>query len=161
MKIRKACSADIDKQMELFDYARSFMRSTGNMNQWTNGYPSREVIEQDVASGNSYVCIDDEEEILATFYFRQGEDPTYTYIEDGHWLNDKPYGVVHRLAGGGKVKGLGQYCLDWCYTQCPNIRVDTHADNIVMQSLLRKCGFSYCGIIYLANGDPRVAFQKS
>ena len=160
MKIRKACLADVDRQLQLFDYARNFMRSTGNMHQWTNGYPSREVIEKDIASGNSYVCVDDTNDIVATFCFWQGEDPTYAYIEGGCWLNDAPYGVVHRLAGGGKVKGLGQYCLDWCYEHCHNIRVDTHADNIVMQSLLEKCGYLRCGIIYLANGDPRVAFQK-
>ncbi len=160
MKIRKASLADVDRQMLLFDYARAFMRSTGNMHQWTDGYPSREVIEKDIASGNSYVCVDDTNDIVATFCFWQGEDPTYAYIEGGSWLNDAPYGVVHRLAGGGKLKGLGQYCLDWCYEHCPNIRVDTHADNIVMQSLLEKCGYLRCGIIYLANGDPRVAFQK-
>ena len=160
MKIRKACLADVEAQMELFDYARSFMRSTGNMHQWTNGYPSREVLEKDIAAGNSYVCVDDEQELVATFCFFQEKDPTYDYIEGRYWLNDEPYGVVHRLAGGGKVKGLGRFCLDWCYDRCPNIRVDTHADNVVMQSLLEKCGFVRCGIIYLSNGDPRVAFHK-
>ena len=29
-----------------------------------------------------------------------------------------------------------------------------------MQHLLEKHGFSYCGIIYLANGDPRLAYQR-
>lgn len=69
MKIRKAASTDIEKQLEVFDFARSIMRNTGNMNQWTDGYPSREVVENDIAAGNSYVCIDDSGEIVATFCF--------------------------------------------------------------------------------------------
>lgn len=161
MKIRKASLADVDRQLRVFDYARSIMRSTGNMDQWTDGYPSRKVVENDIAASNSYVCIDDSEEIVATFCFWQGNDPTYDYIENGQWLNNLPYGVVHRLAGSGKIKGIGTYCLEWCIQQCHNIRVDTHRDNWVMQSVLKKNGYTECGIIYLANGSPRVAFQKS
>ena len=160
MKIRKAASTDIDKQLGVFDFDRSIMRNTGNMNQWTDGYPSREVVENDIAAGNSYVCIDDSGEIVATFCFWKGNDPTYAYIENGQWLNGEPYGVVHRLATSGKVKGIGTYCLEWCFQQCHNIRVDTHHDNWVMQSVLKKNGYTECGVIYLANGSPRVAFQK-
>ena len=29
-----------------------------------------------------------------------------------------------------------------------------------MRNGLKKLGFTYCGIIYLENGDPRLAFQK-
>lgn len=152
--------ADVQRQLELFDIARSVMRNTGNMEQWTNGYPSQEVIEGDIVAGHSYVCMDDEGEMVATFCFWQGKDDTYDYIENGKWLNDKPYGVVHRLAGSGKIKGIGSYCLQWCFDRCCNIRVDTHRDNWVMQSVLRKNGFTECGIIYLKNGAPRVAFQK-
>ncbi len=161
MEIRKATLADVDRQLNVFDYARSIMRSTGNMNQWTDGYPSRKVVENDIAAGNSYVCIDDSGEIVATFCFWKGNDPTYNYIENGRWLNSLPYGVVHRIAGNGKIKGIGKYCLEWCFLQCPNIRVDTHRDNWVMQSVLKKNGYTECGIIYLADGSPRVAFKKS
>jgi hypothetical protein len=41
-----------------------------------------------------------------------------------------------------------------------NIRIDTHRDNVPMLSLLDKSGFERCGIIYLKNGDERIAFQK-
>ena len=40
------------------------------------------------------------------------------------------------------------------------IRIDTHRDNKIMQHNLLKYGFTYCGIIYLANGDERLAYQK-
>jgi RimJ/RimL family protein N-acetyltransferase len=38
--------------------------------------------------------------------------------------------------------------------------VDTHQDNVVMQRILEKLGFTYCGIIFVANGTPRLAYQK-
>jgi len=160
MKIRKTCTTDIDVLLKIFDQAKHLMQTTGNANQWINGYPSREVIENDVAGGNSYVCIDDDEEIVGTFFFSMNIEPTYEMITDGQWLNDKPYGTLHRLAGSGKVKGIGTYCLEWCFSQHPNVRVDTHRDNRIMQSILKKNGYRECGIIHLASGAPRLAFQK-
>lgn len=51
-------------------------------------------------------------------------------------------------------------CLQNCYEQIPNLRADTHRDNHILQYILKKHGFKYCGIILLANGDERLAFQK-
>jgi RimJ/RimL family protein N-acetyltransferase len=42
----------------------------------------------------------------------------------------------------------------------PNLKIDTHRDNIPMQKVLKRNGFSECGIIYIENGDERIAFQK-
>lgn len=42
----------------------------------------------------------------------------------------------------------------------PNIRIDTHHDNRVMQHLLTKHGFTYCGLIYLKSGAERLAYQR-
>ena len=78
----------------------------------------------------------------------------------GGWLNEKPYGVIHRIASSGKVGGVFSACLEWCSRYVDNIRIDTHRDNRVMQELLLRHGFRRCGIIYLANGDERIAFQK-
>lgn len=52
-------------------------------------------------------------------------------------------------------------CLDWCFQQIPNIRVDTHEANVPMQKLLMKNDYQKCGIIYVNDGTPRVAFQKT
>ena len=41
-----------------------------------------------------------------------------------------------------------------------SIKVDTHEDNQAMQRSLIKNGFDYCGVIYLADGSKRVAFEK-
>lgn len=160
MKIRHTTTNDLNAVLPVFDIARNTMRLNGNLKQWTNGYPSIEQLVADIQSGNSYVCVDEGDEIVATFYFSTSGEPTYSYIEGGSWLNDKPYGVVHRIAGSGKVRGVGAYCINWCFEQLPNIRIDTHRDNKIMQNLLYKLDYKYCGVIYLANGDERLAFQK-
>ena len=99
--------------------------------------------------------------ICGTFAFIIGDDPTYRILEHGHWLNQAPYGTIHRLASSGSVKGIFSTCLAWCLAQIPNIRIDTHQDNLVMQHLLEKNGFHKCGIIYVEDNSPRLAYQKS
>ena len=172
LEIRKAKVEDIDSIMAIYERARRFMAQTGNPNQWGNEKPYREWIEHDIEVGKSYVCVkkisdevleknitEENEMIAAVFYFAKEEDPTYGIIYEGQWLNEKPYGVIHRIASAGIVKGAGEYCLRWALGVCGNLRIDTHKDNIVMQTLLKKIGFQECGIIHLADGAPRLAYQ--
>lgn len=162
MRIRPTTIDDIEQVMPVYELAKRFMRQNGNLLQWTGGYPSREILEADIAADSSFVCLDDTQSIVGTFCFRYGTapEPTYATIYGGAWLNDKPYGVIHRIASAGKVGGIFAACLDWCRGYVDNIRIDTHRDNRVMQELLIRHGFSRCGIIYLANGDERIAFQR-
>ena len=164
MEIRKSTEQDFEKMMELYDHARDFMAKHGNPNQWgPTHWPPEQLIHQDIAKGNSYVCVHDGR-IVGTFFFLCGSDiePTYCTIEDGAWHDDSAYGVVHRLAGDGSVKGIGAFCLNWAYEQCGHLRVDTHGDNKVLQNLLQKLGFTHCGTIYVQEGNyPRLAYEKS
>ena len=164
MEIRHSTKNYFYEIMNIYEFARRFMAKQGNPNQWgPTNWPPEELIQSDIADGKSYVCIC-EDRIVGTFFFDQGKDiePTYRVIEDGVWLDDSPYGVVHRLAGDGSVKGIGKFCLEWAFKQCGHLRVDTHEDNRVMQNLLNKCGFVYCGIIHVEkDGYPRLAYEKS
>ena len=160
IKIRKAKVEDIDRLMEIFSVAREFMKSTGNANQWINGYPQKEFILEEIENNHCYACVTAEGKIVATFCFIKGPDSTYSYIEDGEWPNDSPYYVIHRVASDGSVKGIFGPCVEWCTRISPCIRVDTHHDNKVMQHLLEKNGFKRCGIIYVSNGTPRIAYQR-
>ena len=163
MEIRKSTEKDFAAIMEIYAYARSFMAEHGNPNQWgPTNWPPEELIHSDIAAGNSYVCTDGEK-VVGTFYFIYGKDidPTYAVIEDGEWMDDGPYGVIHRLAGDGSVKGIGEACINWVFDQCGHLRVDTHGDNKVVQNLLKKLGFTHCGTIYVEEDDyPRLAFEK-
>ncbi len=160
MEIRKSTYDDVYRMLEIFKGAREFMKENGNPNQWGEAYPPKSLLLQDIEEGNSYVCIKDGI-IVGTFYYKEGEDPTYKKIYDGQWLNDKPYGVVHRIATARGTRGVGSFCLDWCFNQSGNLKIDTHRDNIPMQRLLAKLGFNRCGIIYIENGEERIAYQKT
>ncbi len=164
MVIRHSTEKDLYRIMEIYEHARHFMAEHGNPNQWgPTNWPPETLIHSDIVNGNSYVCICDER-IVGTFFFQCGKDiePTYRKIEDGRWLDDSAYGVIHRLAGDGTVKGIGKFCIDWAYGQCGHLRMDTHGDNQVMQNILKKSGFIYCGTIYVTEDCyPRLAYEKS
>lgn len=161
MQIRKATPKDIPNIMAIYDHARNYMRENGNDQQWINGYPSRMTVEVDIAFGRCYLCVDEQDAPLAVFCFTVGEDPTYLKIYEGEWLNDEPYGVIHRLGVMSHRGGVATFCFEWCAAQHANIRVDTHRINIPMQKCLIKNGYTYCGIIYIADGTERLAYQRT
>ena len=162
MTIRQTTSADIETIMAIYRHARTFMADHGNPTQWgPRKWPHRELILQDLEQGKSYVC-EHEGYIAGTFFFDSGSDiePTYRMLE-GSWSSDQPYGVIHRIASAGIVRGFGEFCIDWAMLRCGYLRIDTHKDNVVMRNLLEKCGFRYCGIIYVENGtSPRMGYDR-
>lgn len=158
MRIRKTQIEDFEKVQDIYAYAREQMRKNGNPTQWGENRPPKDSIRKDILEGNHYV-MEEDGEIVAVFSFIVGEDPTYLEIEDGQWLNDLPYGTIHKLAAGSKGKGIFQKCLDFCRSICDEIRVDTHKDNLIMQKLAERNGFVRCGIIYVDDGTPRIAYQ--
>ena len=114
MIIRPATYNDIDEAARIYDLARSFMKETGNPNQWPGSYPGAKEIKDGVDQKTGYVCCDGEE-IVATFHFEaDADDPTYRKIFEGEWKNDLPYGVIHRIA----VKYHGRGIVDFCFNEC-------------------------------------------
>ena len=159
MVIRKTTEADLARIAEIYENAKCFMRETGNPNQWNQGTPNIDTARADMERGVGYVVVEDDE-IVATFMFTLEGEPTYAKIYEGEWLNDAPYGVIHRIAVAEQGRGIIGFCIDQCFSRCQNLRIDTHRDNLPMQRALQKRGFQYCGIIYLENGDERLAYQK-
>jgi hypothetical protein len=146
--------------MEVFTAAKEIMVADGNMRQWVNGYPSLKVVQSDMEKNGGYV-IEDNGKIVAYFAFLPSPEPTYSKIYEGKWLDNKqPYHVIHRIASFPEVHGIFQFIMEFCFAQEHNIRIDTHRDNHIMQHNILKHGFQYCGIILLANGDERMAYQK-
>ncbi|MBR2860506.1 MAG: N-acetyltransferase [Clostridia bacterium] len=159
LNISLAKEEQIDEIMSVYAFARGFMAQTGNPNQWGKTYPEKETLLEDVRNNRLYT-VNSGGEIVGAFMFYVGIEPTYKIIR-GAWQNDEEYGVIHRVASGGKVKGVFSALLDFCLTKTNHLRIDTHQDNVVMQSVLAKHGFTKCGIIYLANGDERIAYEKT
>ena len=148
MNIRQTRQEDLAEVMAMYDYARRFMQEHGNGNQWINGYPSEELISNEIKASHSFVCENEQGELVGTFCYIEGIDPTYLKIYEGEWLNDEPYAVIHRMASNGKQKGISTECLKWAFAHCDNIRIDTHRDNIVMQNLLKKQEIA--SVLYIA-----------
>ena len=159
MEIRKTRPEEIDEIMEIYDIARQVMRNSGNLKQWINGYPARELISDDIANGYSYVLVENRE-IQAVFSLIGGEDPTYKVIENGEWLNSEPYMTIHRIASKGKLRHASDICYRWAMEKTENLRIDTHEDNAIMRHVLDRNGFIECGIIYISDGSPRIAYHK-
>ena len=163
MYIRKSTLEDLPEILNLYQQARIFMRENGNAGQWGDSYPDTEIVRQDIAEGNSYLCEEDEggvRQVLAVFYYSEQGEPDYDRIDDGCWLNAAPYGVIHRIASSSGRRGAASFCIDWAFRRCLNLRIDTHRDNLPMQNLLKKNGFVRCGIVYIRDGSQRIAFQR-
>ncbi len=159
MDIRKTTMADLEEVLDLYEEARQFMRENGNPNQWGTSHPSKEQVMADIEKGCSYVC-QDEGRLVGVFYFAREREPDYDRIYEGNWQKEEPYGVMHRVASPGRKKGAASFCVQWCLEKSDgNLRIDTHRKNIPMQKMLEKNGFVYCGIIYLSNGEERLAYQ--
>ena len=161
MTIRKTEIDDIPAMLCIYDSAKRYMRSEGNMEQWGDNYPSEETIRNDMLRDGSYVCLDENGDIAGTFFFVVDTEPTYNAIYGGDWKNDLPYGVVHRIASDGSIKKMLYKVLDFCFSKTKVIRIDTHRDNKTMIRGLISYGFEYCGIIHIANGEERKAFMMT
>ncbi len=160
MDIRHAGLSDLPRILEIYASARNFMIEHGNPTQWGDNWPPEELIRDDIHNQHCYVCVENEQ-LIAVFYYNHARDPFYDVIENGNWVGDDDYAVVHRIATDGTVKGTGSYCLQWAFSQHPHLRIDTHGDNVVMQGMLQKNGFQYCGIVHVPEDDmPRLAFEK-
>lgn len=158
LSVRKAAEADFETIMNIYRSAQDRMIRAGNPDQWGHFYPAPELISSDIREG-SCMAICSGDEIHGVFVLAEGAEPTYTHIESGEWLNDDPYITIHRIAGDGKVHGVFQCAADHCKSLISNIRIDTHEKNIIMQRLIEKHGFKKCGIIYVKDGTPRIAYQ--
>lgn len=154
--IRKSNLHDLPRILEIYAYARQFMRNTGNTTQWREGTPAESTLRRDMAAGQLYVQEDDE--VHAVFALILGADPTYANI-DGAWLSDAPYATLHRVASDGTRHGVLNQAVEFAKTQCSYLRIDTHKDNQIMQRAIAKNGFRYCGVILTDDGTPRLAYE--
>ena len=155
MEIERANADDVDALMDIFAKARRIMRESGNDGQWTNGYPQRTLVERCIAKGGTYKVLGEDGIIHGTFYMALEDDHTYHVIENGGWMYDEPYAVIHRIAQDGTLSGLLAAALDYTCAFCRYIRIDTHEKNVIMRHLLEKNGFRKAGTIYTDDGSPR------
>ena len=164
MTLRKADAGDLDAMMAIIRGAQASMRALG-IDQWQNGYPDAAVSAEDIARGERYLAAE-EEGIAACAYISFDGEPDYNHIENGRWLTDGAYCVIHRIACDVRRRrtGAASFIIAQAKEMCrrrgvSSIRIDTHQDNAPMQAMLRKNGFVHCGTIFVQSGEKRLAFE--
>lgn len=159
MIVRQLREEDLEEAMRIYASARAFMKRIGNGSQWKDSWPPREILEQDIRNKNAY-AVEDSNTLKGVFVYWYGDhaESDYDQIFEGSWMQDGPYGVVHRIAA---LEGshAGRFALRWAMKQCGHMRIDTHENNKAMIHTLEQLGFSRRGIIYLKNGESRLAFE--
>lgn len=158
-RISYAEKKDLPRILQIYDYAREFMKATGNASQWKDNFPPETLLIQDILEKQLYV-VKSGEEIHGCFAFILGKEPAYAQLEGGEWRLDTEYGTIHRVAGDGRTHGLFDAMVAFCWEKIKHVRLDTHVDNHIMQRLISRQGFKRCGIIYVADGSPRIAYEK-
>lgn len=156
MIVRKAVLSDMPELLSVYAKARTFMRENGNPTQWGEDKPGQTELLEDISLGRLY-AIERNGMVCGAFCLVFGDDPTYGVIEKGAWKSDTPYAAIHRLAGQGG--GIFETCVTFSRGLTRHLRIDTHENNLPMQHLILKHGFSYCGIIYASDGTARLAYE--
>ncbi len=168
MKIRLSKIEDIPEIAIIIDDAKAYLKSQ-NIDQWQNGYPNAAQVENDIKNGESFVVVNDDNLIVATSMFSLRKEPTYKKVIDGEWIvsENEKYGVIHRMAIKKEFRKFGlatfmfhEFHLQLLEKKVKSLKIDTHEDNLGMQSLLKKLGYKYCGIIYTSYNAKRLAFEK-
>lgn len=157
-EVRSARMSDLKTIETLYAHARAFMAASGNPGQWGSTNPPTFRLLEDIARENLYV-LTEKGAIHGVFALIPGEDPTYRSIENGAWNYDEPYATLHRVAGDGSG-GILAAALAYAETNYRYLRIDTHEKNHPMRRAIARAGFSYCGIIHIADGTPRMAFDR-
>lgn len=163
MILRAASHNDLPEIWNIIQFAIAQRKADGS-DQWQNGYPNLQSIENDITNQHAFVMEENGTLLLyAAIIF--GIDEAYNEI-DGAWLNDEAYVVLHRVAIAEKAKGRGiaMHFFKKVETMSRsmnvfNIRVDTNFDNIPMLKLIDRLHYNYCGEVEMSGGT-RKAFQK-
>ena len=162
MILRKATASEAAASYQCIEDARVFHRSMGFV-QWHPGYPTMQTIEDDIKNGVGYVFAEGDT-VLGYCCIVIGDEPAY-HVIDGAWKTDRDYAVVHRMAFSASCRGKGlsaeafalirAFCEE---NQVEAVRVDTQGENKVMQHILEREGFAYCGLVTF-DGGPKLAYE--
>lgn len=162
IKLRKALASEAADCYQCIEDARDFHKELGFV-QWGPAYPTLQTITQDISAGRGFV-FDDGNGVAGYCSISFEDEPAYAMI-DGAWLSDRPHAVVQRMAFSREARGRGLsksafvFIKAWCLEHgVSSIRLDTDEKNVVMQHIVAREGFNYCGVIHF-NGGPKLAYE--
>jgi ribosomal protein S18 acetylase RimI-like enzyme len=162
-QFRKALTNEKDQIWRILKDA-IHRRKKDNSNQWQDGYPNRDIIQNDLDQGYGFVLTTNDQ-IIGYCALLINDEPEYLKI-NGKWLSNKNFIVFHRLAIGKEFlnKGLAKKMVNFIEefaisNQIFSIKADTNHDNIPMLKLFKSLGYTFCGIVHFRD-SPRKAFEK-
>ncbi|MFD1432985.1 GNAT family N-acetyltransferase [Lacticaseibacillus yichunensis] len=163
--VRPGKTDDIPAIMGIISDARAFLHEQG-INQWQGTYPDQAAVEQDIAAGTNRVLVS-AGVVLGTASLIEGPDPFYKRIDGDGWLGEDPYMMIHRFAVSSQIRGqhlskfLMSNLISMAYAKgYRDLRIDTHAQNTIMQHVITSNGYQFRGIVYLDEPVPeRNAYQ--
>lgn len=139
-----AIISDTGECYKILDEGRKFQKAQG-FTQWTDAYPNRETVKNDVEESVGY-AIKVDGKIAGYCCLRFDGEPAYKDI-DGKWSYNEPYAVVHRLAFSPAFRGIGlsgetcrligEFCLR---NKVDYIRVDTGLETKLCNTFWKKTG---------------------
>ncbi|MEZ4787576.1 MAG: GNAT family N-acetyltransferase [Flavobacterium haoranii] len=139
-------------------------RKADGSNQWQDGYPNLQTIENDIAKKIGFVLVDDET-IIGYCAALINDEPEYAKII-GKWLTNDDFVVIHRIAIDENYlgKGLSGKIIEFVENLATeqnifSVKVDTNFDNLAMMKIFEKRGYQYCGEVYF-RGSARRAYEK-
>ena len=107
-RLRPAAMDEIPVIWEIILQAKAQMYREGK-HQWDENYPTVPILENDVRRGWGYVLVpsDNDSDIIAYGAVVFDGEPAYSGLQDGKWLSEQPYVVLHRLAVADRWKRQG------------------------------------------------------
>ncbi|MFI3265083.1 MAG: GNAT family N-acetyltransferase [Rikenellaceae bacterium] len=163
-KLRKAKNEDLAEVMVIIHDCQALLHARG-VDQWQDGYPSLEPLENDVQLSNGYI-LEFDGRIAAYGALVYGVEQAYLSLVNGAWLSDFDYVTLHRLAVSSAFRGEGIGAQFFAEMEreargrnVHSLRADTHRDNMVMQRLLARMGFTLCGDVYYG-ASHRLGYER-
>lgn len=163
--VRKGTQKDISAIMGIIGDARAFLHAQ-HINQWQGTYPDQPAVEADIQKGTNRLLMVDGL-VAGNASLLEGPDPFYGKIDGEGWQGDASYMMIHRFAVSAKIRGqhLSKFFMSNLITEAysrgfRDVRIDTHAQNQIMQHVILGNGFTYRGVVYLDEPVPeRNAYQ--
>ncbi|MBG6111911.1 RimJ/RimL family protein N-acetyltransferase [Flavobacterium sp. CG_9.10] len=162
-QFRKAIPSELPQIWAILQQAIARRKQDGS-NQWQDGYPNPEVIQNDIDKNAGFVLIEGDT-IIGYSALLINDEPAYKKIE-GKWLTNDDFVVVHRIAisehhlGKGLATKLVRFIEEFALSNnIFSIKADTNFDNFAMMKVLEKLGYTYCGEVYF-RGSSRKAYEK-
>src|SRR5688500_15530744 len=151
MPVLRADARHVDPVWALMGRCKRALEAQG-IHQWDDIYPTRGVVEADVARGALYVLEDDDGRCVASVALDATQSEEYASLV---WTSAEPALVVHRLCVDPAAQGRGyaHRLMEFAESHaaergCASVRLDAYTGNARSVELYRRRGYREVGQIH-------------